>query len=466
MRRPARALALAFGVLASAGGIAAAAEITDVASSFDDDNPFDFRFRLSYQHDEKRAAIKREGQGPGQDDIVLYKDLLYARTRDSLGLRAEVGLFKDLAIHIELPVIFKDQADYRYDQSLGSGCVYPGQAGTVSCVNADNSTTVRDGLVPRNGWDAGAAKPGAPAGLPDGSAVAFRGLARGGSGLTAFDTLNLGLTWAPLSQRRDDTKPTWVVAFESQISFGQVAKYDRNEPADAQRGVSEGLHRLLFRTAISKRFRYVDPFMGFWYMLPLARGDSLYIDYGPSQKNRDPQQMAGTVFGLEGIPWERADKQYKVAISLRGHIEGRFTGRGYSEAWELLASSPALACDATWNPACNLNNKYKGQPFTGLTTIENHAILGIDFGIYAQLSKWARVSVGLDYTHDQGHVITADDVGRSYKDAGCTEPGSGRVEKPCEYNPAHRQIVNQVGRRYRVDAVDLFRFNLAAQMMF
>ena len=72
---------------------------------------------------------------------------------------------------------------------------------------------------------------------------ALRG-AQGGSGADAFDTFNLGLTWAPLSQARDDTKPTWTISFESQISIGNIMKFDRAAP-EANHGVSEGVHRLI-----------------------------------------------------------------------------------------------------------------------------------------------------------------------------------------------------------------------------
>jgi hypothetical protein len=460
---------------------AAGAEITDVASSFDEDNPFDLRVRVGYYHDEKSASIKREGEGPGQTDIVLFKDLLYAHTRDWMSLRIDVGIFQDLEVYGELPFIIRDQGEYRFDQSQGSGCVYP-PAMNPTCVNATNSTTLNDGIVPMGGYDA----TNGGANFSSGSDLVFRGVKRGGSGLDLFDTINLGILWGPLSQKRDDTKPTWVVGLEGQISFGNVMKFDRAMP-DANHGVSEGVHRLIARTAISHRFKWVEPFIGFWYMLPIARDDSLFTDYGPTQKNGAPQQSAGTVFGVEGVPWERADKQYKVAIDVRGRIEGKFDGRGYSEAWEMLASSPALSCTTdpgsagdpmspNYNPACdpsknsmNMNTKYQGQPYTGLTTIENYGILGADASIVVQAGKYVRFNIGFQYTRDQSHFLTIDDVGKAFdpnQGNGCDTPIAGRVSRACEYNPAFRPVINEVGRRYKVDNVDNFRFGVWAQAMF
>ncbi|MSP62389.1 MAG: hypothetical protein EXR72_19055 [Myxococcales bacterium] len=470
-----RALVLTVAALAARAQPAIAAEITDVASSFDDDNPFDLRVRLSYFHDETRASIKREGEGPGQEEIIVFKDLLYAHSRDTMSVKAEVGIFQDLSFHLELPFVLGDSREYRFDQALGAGCVYPGGGSTPNCVNASNSGTISDGILPANGYDAQLAQPGMPAGFDfTQTSLVFRGTPRGGSGLDSLDTINLGLTWGPLSQRRDETKPTFILGFEAQISFGNVMKFDRARPA-GNHAISEGLHRLLFRTAISKRFRYVEPYMGFWYMLPIARDESLFIDYGPTQRNKGPQQMAGTVFGFEGVPWERKERQLKVAIDVRGRIEGRFSGRGYSEGWELFASSPALDCDAKWNPSCdpnmtaNMNKKYQGQPFTGLTNIDNHAILGADLAVVVQAGKYVGLHLGLQYTHTQAHIITADDVGQAFDEAkgkGCEAPTGGRVMRACEYNPAFRPVVNQIGRRYLADNLDNFRVGLWAQGMF
>lgn len=423
------------------------AEITDVASSFEAGNPFDFRFRFGYGHLEKRASIRREIEQAGQGTIPVFKDLNYAQSRDTLNMRMEIGLFWDLMLYTELPVILNDTRDITY-------------AGGVT---AANSTTVRDNIVPTDGYDAATGT-----GFVPGSGNVFRGPRRGGSGSGAFDTFNVGLTWAPLSQKRDDTKPTWIINVEGRFSIGQVMKFDRTAPT-ANKGVSEGLHWFVVRTAVSKRFRYVDPFFGLWYGLPIARSGSLFIDYGKTQKNKGPQMSAGTVFGLEVIPYERKDKEYKVSIALQGRIEGKFTGRGYSEIWEMLAASPALDCDPVWNPACDPSatvNRYQGRPYTGLTTIDNYASLGIDTNVYAQVTRYLRLHAGFQYQHDQSHFVTADDVGKTL-DATCTTPTSGgRVSRACEFNPAYRPVINQIGRRYKVDDVNLYGFTIWAQVMF
>jgi len=431
---------------------ARAADVTDVASSFDEDNPFDFRFRVRYDHTEQRAQIKRELEGlsPSQTSIATLRDLLYAQTRDALSLRAEVGLFQDLMFHVELPIILGEQNTYDFDQSAGSACRFAPDP-MPNCVNAMNSTTIRDGII----------------GAPAMGTQLFKGAQRGasgGSGLDAFDTFNFGLTWAPVSQKRDDTKPTWILAFEPQISIGNIMAYDRARPT-ANQGVSEGVHRLVARTAISHRWRWIEPYMTFWYMYPIPRGDSLFKDYGPSQSLKNPQQQGGTVFGAELVPFERPRDGHKIFIDLRGRLEGHFAGKGYSQAWELLASAAPLGCDmaqAGYNPACNASlttNAYQGQPFTGITTIENYASLGADIALGVQVGKHARFRTSFEYTHDQAHFITGEDIG-------VPSTASGRVMSPGEFNPAYRAVIDQVGRRYRVDNVDTYNFSVWGQIQF
>lgn len=453
-------LAVAAWLLLPAGA-SRAAELTDVASSFDDHNRFDFRFRMRYDHTEKRAQIKREVQGLSatQDTTLLFKDLVYEQYRDQVALRAEVGLYHDLAIHFELPIIIEEATSYGFDQSAGAGCVFPPQM-NPNCVNQSNSSTLRDGLVPAAGYDArnnGVA-------LSDGLFRSVLRGARGGSGGDAFDTFNVGLSWAPISQARDDTKPTWLVMVEGQFSIGTVKAFDRASP-DANHGVSDGTHRLHIRTALSRRYKYLDPYWNLWYLLSIPRSDSLFADYGRSQKTKNPQMRGGVVAGTEIVPFDRPEKQYKLAIDVRGRVTGVFAGRGYSEAWELLAGSPALTCDASqqaFNPACNASatvNPYQGRPFTGITTIENYAQLGADIAVMAQIGPYFQVRSGFEYTNDRAHDITGDDIGTP-------QTGSGRVTQPGEFNPAYRPVIDQPGRRMRVDNVNTFNFYLYAQVMF
>jgi len=435
-----------------------AAELTDLASSVEPNKRVDFRFSVGYLHREERAQIKREINGliPDQDRALDVRDLVFARSRDELSLRAEIGLFRDLSLFAELPVVLSEQAQYSYDRRANP-CTLP-PAPNASCINADNSSTVTDGIVGADGYDA------LRAGAATGGSLLFRGARRGaagGSGADAFDTFNFGLSWAPLSPRRDPTKPLWIIAIEPRLSIGTMRAFDRNAP-DANHGVSDGVHRLLFRTAVSKRLGRLEPYFSVYYVLPIPRAGSAFVDYGPAQKIKDPQHVAGGVIGTEIIAYERGRPDWRVAIDLRGRLEGHFLGRGYSQAWELFAASPALACDPASNPACDASqtqNAYQGRPYSGLTVIDSYATLGVELAIDARMTRYFRLRAGFSYARDQSHLITGDDVGTP------TVP-DGRVSVPTEYNPAYRPLIDQVGRRYLVDNVDQFDAKITAQLTF
>ena len=205
--------------------------------------------------------------------------------------------------------------------------------------------------------------------------------------------------------------------------------------------------------------------MAFWYMYPIPRGDSLFKDYSPSQSLTNPMQQGGSTFGAELVPFERPKDGHKIFIDIRGRLDGHFTGKGYSQAWELFASSPALACDlaqAAYNPACNpslTTNSYQGQPFTGITTIESYATLGADIALGVQVGQHARFRTSFEYSHDESHFITGEDIGIP------STPG-GRVMSANEFTPAYRATIDQIGRRYRVDNVDTYNFSVWGQIQF
>ena len=454
---------------------ALAADTTDVASSFDKDNVFDLNLRVGYEYSTKTAAVKREHEGiPGQTSVLVLKDLLYKQQRSAMNLRAEIGLYQDLALSLEMPLVLSDNRSLEYDQRKGGECVFAGR--DANCVNADNSLSTnseKDGshpttpdymdpnfILPVGGYDATRSSKDTPIGFPTGSSMVFRGPQRGGSGGAMLDTLNFALSWAVLSQRRDDTKPTWVIALAYHLSIGDVMRFDRANP-DANHAIADGLDHVVAKTAVSHRFKYADPYVVFWFDYPFARrSDTQFVNLGGNAKNAFAQMSAGTRFGFEGVPYENVKSGYKISIDLNGRIQGKFDGRGYSEIWEMLASSPALACDPAWNPSCMLpSSPYAGRPYSGITTIENFVTLGAEAALVLQLTRYVRFRAWFLYQHDQTHLVTIDDVGT---------PGAVgmRVGLAEEYNPAFRPVINEIGRRYKVDDVDMYSGGVWGQVMF
>ena len=143
-----RRLAISLAFLGWTSGAALAAEGTELASAFDDDNPFDVFFRIDYSFDFRRAAIKRELSGStttGQipDTVPVVRDLVMHQTRHVVTPSITVGLYRDLQLKIALPITVSLNREYEFDQRADP-CIFPGGTGPVTC---GRSTIRRCALV-------------------------------------------------------------------------------------------------------------------------------------------------------------------------------------------------------------------------------------------------------------------------------------------------------------------------------
>ncbi|HKA87549.1 MAG TPA: hypothetical protein VKE22_07775 [Haliangiales bacterium] len=467
------------------GGVrsAPAAEGTEIATAFDEGNPFDIFFRVDYAFDVRRAAIKRELSGstvPGQvpDTVPVVRDLVMNQTRHVLTPSVQVGLWHDVQLSIALPITISLDRSYDFDQRADP-CIFPGGSGPATCVNRQNSSTLLDNILPngstgRIGYDAQDATTNF--GLD--STMVFRSVGRSG-----LDTLNIGLTWAPMNQERDDTKPTWVVGAELRWSIGKIMKFNRLNPGN-ETGVSPGFHEIKLMTGFSKRTRWAEPFVFFYYQAPVGvRGDkpndpdgSLFWDVGFGQKSNHPQSQAGTDFGFEAILFDRPAQKERLALTFGGSLHAMFEGKGYSEMWEPFA----LGGDVTSNPGAVLavdpdptSTTDANIPHPGVTTIENYMIFGGQLGIRGQIGEHVKFMASFGVTREQSHAITFTSAGIDLP--GCSATVTMNCESPDdnvvtpgtrEVNPLHKPIIDTVGRRYLVDETTVLTFMVGGQVLF
>ncbi len=491
------ALGLSCGLAFGVGFDAEAAEVTRVASSFEDDNVFDVHFGVAYDYNFKRAAILREWNSgrAGDDQNRLVKDLIYKQQRHTLKPTVEFGLFHDLGLYFELPIVLADSRSYEFDQRADD-CVFGSPDGNpaANCVNKGNSTTLRDEIVPNSGFDA--TSPSSPytqfAG-PD-SELIFQGPVRRG-----LDQLHLGLKYAILNQDKRSHMPTWIVAFESRLAVGRAMTFSRdiqNREPDGNGRVGRRIHELGVWTALSRRYRFLDPFFTAHWRQSLRASGSKFQDFSSegSQSSVLPQSTAGVSVGTEIVPWERKAKNLKVAVVLAGSSTLHYGGRGYSEIWELLADSPALAgsyapstqrtdpdgspqeggfCDRAAALDFAANNP--GDPgyldvgdgscqkFEGVTDLQDYATFGFNGGVNFTLGKIVRVGLGVNMSTDTRHFVTAANRGNANRS------GSGGINPDeveagtSEVNPVRRDVVDNVGRRYAVD--DVFDMHAYLRLM-
>jgi hypothetical protein len=463
-----------FGVAAGIPSLAQAGEVTRVASSAEEDNPFDLHAGVNYEFDFRRASILREWSNNGQNRLV--RDLAYKQSRQTVTPNLEIGLYHDLSVYAVLPIVVSDNRTYSLDQSDGSDCLFPEEAANqgvdATCVNKTNSTSIRDSIIPANGWDSLDRAAAYDQFTDDRDELIFRAPVRRG-----IDQLHVGLKYGILNQKKYSHLPNWVVGIEGRFAVGKKMSFTRDvdlSDPEANHRVGRRINEMGAWTALSRRFRYLDPFFGAYWRIGMRANKGEFSNL-PNQSETEPPQTLGSYFGAEIIAWENPEKEQKFAIFFQGTGEIVTRGRSYSEAWEILADSPALV--GTNDPTdggCNsgaainyantnldnpddylaaANDASAGncQAFSGITTVDNFAKLGLTASMNFWLGKYARLNMGAHLRTETRHFITGANRGDPARDSS-TDPDTvdtGTIE----VNPVRRDIIDNVGRRYALDNV-------------
>jgi hypothetical protein len=422
-------------------GAARAAEVTRVVTALDQNDTFDFNLTATWFHDARSALINREQENANTSKgIEFVRDLKYARTTDTVDLRADFGVLWDVGLHIDLPIVIHDSNNLTFD----------------SGVNAGNSSFVRDGIYPAyNGT----------------SSTVFQSPTRSG-----LQYLGLGLKWAVFNQRRDDTKPTWTLNFDADLDVFKDMRFDPANP-NGNTAVGLGYHQLIWSTWVSKRFRYFDPYFGASYMAPIRTNGSLYQDLGGGQTQVNPQQVAFVVVGVEQIAWENPNGDQRVTVEFDFHMQEHFAGRATSELWEPLTGSSACRAGGTDLTGCRQSLDVVTQapvingvtqpsmtiaaPYPGVSDVDGYASFGGDAGLNIQVGKYIRFRSLFGLTVDEPHFITNASAGKDFN-------GDGQVNSadPKEANPMYRESIDIPGRRFRVEESKDWRLVVEGSLMF
>ena len=392
-------------------------------------------FSVDYEYELDSARITRERAGdPTADPLApppKHDDLQFSQFRHTLTPRLDVGVYHDTWATIALPIIITQARELR----LASG------------VDRNASPTLQDGYLPQTGYDA--QDPTTP---PSGDLV-FRGQDRKG-----IPEIRFGLGFAPMNQRRDDTKPTWKLGADFHLAVGRVMRFDRMAP-DAETGVSDGVHKLTLWTTMDRKLGFYEPWIKLAWTVPLAaRSTSLFQDPGFGATNVMPGQIAAAQFGVELYAVDDKVEHNSLSIELAGRVKAHFEGRGYSEMWEVFA----FAGDArvAGNPlvldADPTNAGLQAQSHPGISNIENYLEVGGSVAIRAQLGPRVHIAATVDVFKITDHVISFADSGIDLPTCGTAGAGTNcetdnnDVVNPGtkEINPAAAPAIDRVGARY------------------
>lgn len=446
-------------------------EVVEVVDAFDEKNndPFDLNLSVGFHQSWTSGNIKRESAiAPGGGDPYgnassgfthnIENIARYHHNQSVLNVRADVGLFHDLALFFRVPVIVAD--DRSLEQLEGSG----------KSVNAtDGTSRVAD---PANGQPM--------------FSVPFKSPTRSG-----IDYIAAGFRWSIFNQHRDRTKPTWTVELEGRFGVGDPLRACSADTADGTcpnpaavtangdswvrtkgspltPGISRGTNAVRFGSLASQRYRYAEPYGGFFFMAEFQKRGTAMGDFSSVQGviTNHPPLQGGLIGGLMVHPWENRELFQRFSLDLRFTgtyvSQGRdytplFDALGTSNAPSLIAPNPQnykLGADGVTSVGDYTNKVY----FTGVTDAEAHGIFGGSLGLLVQANEYIKFNGGFGWQYIQAYDVSSADAcnpdfsnieaGQAGRCRGSTTAGGVKVTGAP--NPNHRPVIDLPGRRFRV----------------
>ncbi len=462
------------------------AQIVQVADAFDDRDPFDLHFTLGFQQTWKTAQITRETSiseaefSSGGFTASTLNVAEYTEVTTRMNTRLDIGIYKDIAAVLRMPIILSNDSKLE---------------GVDGSANLQNLTL--------QGY------PGERL-----FSLPFHSPTRSG-----IEYLAAGLDFGLMNQWRNPSRPTWVAGIEGRFNVSEpmhacndapLAAGDNRvkcaHPSDVNQngiagetelegdrfsggrdpGVSRGTTGLAFRTYMSKRVRYIEPYAGIEGLFEFQNSDSDFglTDVEGALVNHPPLQ--GTlVVGMSVMPWEQLERYQRVELDFRFAGTYRSEGRDYSELFDALGSSSATSlreprfAEYTANDGPNsdetpsvVDENSEKIFMTGITDVQPYGIYTFSTQGTWMAGEYLKFNLGLGYTFVQGHLITYDQpCNPDFKDdvtkAGpCRNTLSGAISATGIPNANFREVLNTPGRRFRVNSSSGVDAWLNATVMF
>lgn len=403
-----------------------AAEITRVASSFEPKKMFGLFLDTTFERTQTKGSIVREGYDEVNGVPGLYdlKELRYQLTDTRLKFDAHVGIYQDLELHFALPIVFQQDREWAYAKGT----------------DASNTSLYRSNIDAQGGFVTPAPR---LIDMDSGDVRSYRG---------GLGDLTFGLAWAIVNQKKDDTKPTWVFAFDYIAPTASLNDPSKLTSNTARGGIGDKIHRYKFTTSISKRLGPADPYFSLHYTLPYRAGGfySNCDNPDPSRMGRpqncgqatwdrartgtQPPHVGGFVFGSEFNAFENVDRHQKVALDLRGWLTYVSEGRYTNELSDVLGK----------------------QLYSG-----DYAQVGGSLGFTGHAAEFIHLKGSASIAYNTEHYLTAENIGDDSDD-----PGEDVQINSVEANPNYDYRVDHVGRRFRITEMFTFQLMVTASFNF
>ncbi len=432
-------------------GPARAAEVTRIASSEPAD-PIDLHLSIRFDRFQERAQIGRErAEPPGP--VFDAEELRYTRKRAALVPRVAVGIYRDVEFHFEFPYVLWDDRSWRYGQVGGFSV---GPAGT-------NRTTIGNNDIDADGQPCLDPISGLPTTCPlfpvDPSKTMT--LYHGGR---AGD-FTAGLAWGIFNDKKDDTKPFWLVGLD--VTFPTATRF---EPAKnvldswiatqsaKPAPFGEKIWKWDLYTILSRRMGPADPYVKAHATLMTTSNDTYsnceYADRlalleemtaqapincrDPSwekDSRAQPPWVAGITFGTEVVPFQDDAQHQKVTLDLRLQADYTSSQRFYNELTDMSSR---------------------------IHMTEGYLSMGAFVGLYMKASKNVALHATVSLATQSPHYLSGESLGRN----GSWPSPAEITANPSLQNPNFDWRYDAPGRRFRLSEVSLFDISVAGVLEF
>ncbi|WNG17096.1 hypothetical protein [Cystobacter fuscus] len=373
---------------------ATAADITRVASSFEDDDPFGLFIDAGVEYAQRNSRIVRETPVTPGGSKIPYKlgdAFTYGQYETRLNVDLAVGISRDVEFSFGLPLV----------------------------------------LLQNEYWNRPAAEQGSRADLSDIDISGRTRAYRWGLGNARF-----GLGWAIFNQRKDDTKPTWVARLNYEAPTAPAFDPSYDTAATDRTTVGDRVHKYTLSTALSRKIGLAEPYFKVAYTIPV-RGPFAY-------SNCDNTLGMGTPENCGKPGWSRGETGIQAP-----HVVGVTMG---SEFQVGDRSARMLKLDArvvsNFVSAGRYYNELSGALGKLLSSSE-YLQLGGQLGATFQLNEYFSFRGTAAFLYNTDHALTAESVGRD-------EDNNGQADSDVDRNPNFNPVWDQPGGRfYAVGSRDL-----------
>lgn len=406
-----------------------AAEITRIASSFDEDDPFDLILDAKFHRTQTHTKIVREQLGGPANGLIERPELWHKGADTRLDINLALGLYKDFEFSFGMPIILQQNDAYEF----------------VSVTNSSNSTIVNNTLNPD-----GTQLPGARSLFTIPSTHK-----RGGLG-----NMHFGMAYAFFNQQRDDTKPVWIVGvdYEAPTAKQRDPSEENTAVTNTRGNVGDRVHKYTVYTSLSRKMGVADPYFKLHFTAPV-QGPGIYSNcFNPesegfasncfqgkwTRKETGIQApaTAGIVTGAEFTAFSDKTKSQKFALDIRAIGTYIGEGRYYNELSAALGK---------------------------LLATQEYFQVGGQFGATASAGEAFTLRASGTFLYNTDHLLTNEQLGVKPSEINRVGTAPNEQIDPADnpnLNPNFDFRYDTVSRRFRAAESTSFRLELSAAFAF